>query len=75
MLSPEEKAYCRALEALSRKEFESAVREFDLCGERLDGNYRLQIMAQAARILCVIQKEKRQRQSFESKIKESLLNG
>lgn len=75
MLTVEEKAYCRALEALCRKNFEIAVAEFEKCGERLDENKRLQIMAQAARIICVIREEKRQRETIESNIKEAQVNG
>ena len=75
MLTPEEKAFCRALEALSRKDFDSAVAEFDKCGERIEGNSRLQIMAQTARILCAIRKVKNEREIKERQIKEAILDG
>lgn len=75
MLSPEEKAYCRALEALTRRDYPAAISSFEKCGERFADNQRLQIMAQAARIICAVQEEKRLREFIESNIVEALLNG
>jgi len=75
MLSVEEKAYCRALEALKRKDYVAAVQEFDACGPRFGDNRGFQIMSEAARLMVALRQECEQKQKIQNEIKEAISHG
>jgi hypothetical protein len=75
MLSAEEKAYCRALEALKRKDYGAAVEAFDSCGGRFGNNASFKIMAEAARLMVALREECERKQEIQNKIKEAISHG
>ncbi len=75
MLSVEEKAFCRALEALKRRDFDGAVTEFDACGGRFDENKSIRIMAEATRLIVALRQEYERKQKIQNDIKEAINHG
>ncbi len=75
MLSAEEKAYCRALEALRRKDYLSADKEFEACRSLFANNRGRQIITEAARLMVEVGREKRERENIKQFIEEASTNG
>jgi outer membrane protein assembly factor BamD (BamD/ComL family) len=75
ILTPEEKAYCRGLEALRKKDYAVADKEFKACA-KLHGDSRgFNIIAQAAGLMAVLQQEKVKISKLENHIRETAENG
>lgn len=75
MLSLEEKAYCRALESLRKKDYITADRELETCQALFADSRGMQIISQATRLLAYIQSEKQTNESKKQSIKETIDNG
>lgn len=75
MLSAEEKAYCRALEALRKKDYLSADKEFKACRSLFANNRGRQIITEAAHLMVEIGREKRERIRIKQFIKETAPDG
>lgn len=75
MLSPEEKSYCRALEALRKKDYITADKEFKACRSLFTGSKRVKIISEATRILVVLQEEKQKQKINEERIQEAISHG
>ncbi len=75
MLTPEEKAWCRGLAAVRRKEYDAAAREFSLMGQQPAGNGRLSIIVEAVRVLACVQQEKKRLVEINDQIQETELHG
>jgi hypothetical protein len=71
MLSVEEKAYCRGLEALRRKDYAAAAAEFELCGERRTASPGFAIAAEATRLLAYVGEERRRMNEIDHIVKET----
>ena len=70
ILSPEEKAYCRGLEALRNKDFELADSEFRQCGEQYGESRGFSIIAEAAALMVLLRKEKKTKTTIKNRIQE-----
>ena len=57
MLSPEEKAYCRGLEALKKKNYAAADKEFKECGELYGRGRGFKIIVEAVHLLAYLRQE------------------
>jgi len=76
MLSSEEKAYCRALEALRKKDYITADIEFDAAIQLYRESSGFRIMAQAAKILAELEQREKQLQiTKETIIEETVTHG
>ena len=75
MLSREEKAYCRGLEALKQRDFALAGKEFEACGELHGSSKGFRIVAEATRLLVVLAEEKQRLEKFKMTIKEASGHG
>lgn len=75
MLSGEEKAYCRALEALQNKDYQTADKEFDRCRELYAGSRGFHIIAEATRLLAFIRAEQQKLTKKETDIEEASCHG
>lgn len=75
MLTPQEKAYCRGLEALRRKDFIAADKEFATCGEQTAGHDRFSILTEATRLLAYIRLEKDRLNKIENTLQETIHHG
>lgn len=75
MLSAEEKAYCRALEALRKKDYLSADKEFKACRSLFANNRGRQIITEAARLMVEIGREKSEQNRMNQFIEEAETNG
>ena len=71
MLSPEEKAYCRGLEALKKKDYAAADKEFETCREQYGHSQGFMIIAEAAHLLTRLRQEKEPTEIKENDIKEN----
>ncbi len=58
MLTTEEKAYCRGLEALQRREYAVAVKELEACKSQFAGSQNFLIIAEAATLLAQLEEQK-----------------
>jgi hypothetical protein len=75
MLSREEKAYCRALEALQKKDYITADKEFGNCDSLFAESRGYKIISEATRLLVQLQKEKEQLSNIETEIEEAVCHG
>jgi hypothetical protein len=75
MLSREEKAYCRGLEALRRNDYISADQEFTICGELYGSSRGFKIISEATRLLAMLQREKTRTKITDSTIQEAVQDG
>jgi hypothetical protein len=75
MLSLEEKAYCRALEALKKRDYVTADREFDNCASMFADSRGFKIISEAARMLARLRNEKSNTVNIKTEIKESVSHG
>lgn len=75
MLSPEEKAYCRGLEALKLKDYAAADKEFETCREQYGHSQGFKIIAEATHLLTRLWREKQQAEIKKSDIKENSSHG
>jgi len=75
VLTPQEKAYCRGLAALQRKDFVAADREFAAGEEPSPEQNQFAILREATRLLAYIQTEKRRLAQIENSIQETIHHG
>jgi hypothetical protein len=75
VLTPQEKAYCRGLEALRRRDFIAADKEFAACGEQNTGRDRFSILIEATRLLAYIRMEKERLAKMENTLQETIHHG
>jgi hypothetical protein len=75
MLSFEEKAYCRALEALRNKDYISADKEFEASGDEFSGSRGLKIIKEATKLMALLRNEKLNFEKTRNEIKENLSHG
>ena len=75
MLTPEEKAYCRALEALRKKDYITADKEFGNCGAMFAESRGFKVITEATRMLVQLHKEKTKLQKIQTEIKEAVSHG
>ncbi|MFH1699127.1 MAG: hypothetical protein ABIE07_00955 [Candidatus Zixiibacteriota bacterium] len=75
MLSFEEKAYCRALEALHKKDYISADKEFEASGNEFSGSKGLKIIKESTKLMAVLRIEKLKLEKTEIVIEENLSHG
>lgn len=75
MLSLEEKSYCRALEALRKKDYITADKEFKACRSLFADSTGIKIISEATRILVVLQEEKQKLEINEERIQEAIRHG
>jgi|GEM_PF-3586978 len=71
ILTDEEKAYCRGLEALREKNYVSAYEEFEICGNLYSESRGFTIIAEATRILACLSQDRKRLEKIEKKIKET----
>ena len=57
MLKPAEKAYCRALEALRRKDYNDALRHFSDAGDAFTQNKEFNLLHETTRLLMAVKIE------------------
>jgi outer membrane protein assembly factor BamD (BamD/ComL family) len=75
MLSKEEKAYCRALEALQNKDYQTADKEFERCRSLYADSKGFHIIAEATRMLAFIRAEQQKQTITASAIEETFSHG
>ncbi len=75
MLSSDEKCYCRALEALRKKDYITADKEFEACRELFADSAGMKIISEATRILVALKDEKHKLNSIEETIQEAISHG
>lgn len=71
ILTDEEKAYCRGLEALKGKNYVLANRELEICGNLYRESRGFTIIAEATRILACLNQDRERLAKIENKIKET----
>jgi outer membrane protein assembly factor BamD (BamD/ComL family) len=74
-LNKEEKAYCRALEALRKKDYTTADKEFKICGQQYGKNQGFNIISQATKLLAYLRQRDGKLTKLETEIKESGTHG
>ncbi|MCP4566166.1 MAG: hypothetical protein GY841_01160 [FCB group bacterium] len=74
-MSPEEKAYCRGLEALRQKDYPAADKEFETCREQYGQSQGFMIIAEATHLLMRLRQEKQQTEIKKNEIKENSSHG
>jgi hypothetical protein len=75
LLSEQEKAYCRALEALGEKRYATADREFDACRAIFKDGKGFGIIALATKIMARLETEKTYNEKMQTEIEEALDHG
>lgn len=75
MLTKEEKAYCRALEALQNKDYIAAEMELGRCRVLFADSRGFKIISEATGMLVQLQKEKAKLTNNETQIKEAVCHG
>ena len=75
MLTQEEKSYCRALEALKKKDYITADKEFDNCRGMFSESRGFKLISEATRMLVQLHKEKAKLSKIRTEIKESVSHG
>ncbi len=70
LLTEQEKAYCRALEALTAKDYAAADREFDECKTLFEKSPGFNIVAVATKLLVRLEREKKNLAKIEAEIIE-----
>jgi hypothetical protein len=75
VLTPQEKAYCRGLAALQRKDFIAADREFGAGEEQTPGHSQFTILREATRLLAYVLAEKKRLAEIENSIQETIHHG
>jgi hypothetical protein len=75
VLSKEEKAYCRALEALQKRDFGAADKEFSICRPMFADSRGFRIISEATGMLVQLQKEKEKLIKIKTEIKEAVCHG
>jgi len=75
MLTEEEKSYCRALEALRKKDYLAADTELKRCGRYLAQSRGLRIIAEAVAMLVRLEREKKKLTKNETEIEEAVCHG
>jgi hypothetical protein len=60
MLSPSEKAYCRALLALKQGDFQVAAAQFGVAAEHFHGNTEFNLLKETTALLLAVRDERRQ---------------
>jgi len=75
LLTEQEKAYCRALEALGEKHYAVADREFDACQELFEDGLGFRIIAAATKIMARLEAEKAQAERIQTEIEEAVCHG
>ena len=75
LLTEQEKAYCRALEALGAKQYAVADREFDTCRGLFEDGLGFQIIAAATKIMARLEIEKARIEKIQTEIEEAVCHG
>lgn len=75
MLTQEEKAYCRALEALKKKDYITADKEFGNCGAMFGESRGFQLISEATGMLVQLHKEKAKLLKIQTEIEEAVCHG
>ncbi|MCK5125577.1 MAG: hypothetical protein KAR42_04920 [candidate division Zixibacteria bacterium] len=75
MLSFEEKSYCRALEALRKKDYITADKEFEACKSLYVDSAGIKIISEAVRTLVALRDEKKKLEKREITIQETVNHG
>jgi len=75
MLSKEEKAYCRALEALRNKDYITADKEFVNCSALFSESRGFKLISEATRMLVQLHREKEKLSKIETEIEEAVCHG
>jgi hypothetical protein len=75
LLTEQEKAYCRALEALATGDYAAADREFDVCSALFEKSSGFNIVAVATKLLVRLQQEKIKLSKIKNEIEETDRHG
>jgi TolA-binding protein len=75
MLKKEEKAYCRALEALQNKDYTAADKEFESCSDLYADSQGFNIISEATKLLAELKREKKKFDKTENEIEEAVCHG
>lgn len=75
LLTEQEKAYCRALEALGEKRYAVADREFDACRDLYADGPGFRIIAMATKIMARLENERAQAEEIQTDIEEAVDHG
>lgn len=75
LLTEQEKAYCRALEALAAKDYAAADREFDVCNALFENSPGFNIVAVATKLLVRLEREKAKLSKTKAEIEETDRHG
>jgi hypothetical protein len=75
LLTEQEKAYCRALEALTAKDYAAADREFEGCKALFEKSSGFNIVAAATKLLVRLEQEKLRISKIDAEIEETDSHG